>query len=337
MCENQPLVSIIMPVYNCEKYLQESIESVLSQSYQNWELLIVDDGSTDRSPGIIDAYAQKDARIKSVHKKNEGVSMARNLALDQVCGEYVTFIDSDDVYHVDRLNRMLQVFEQNRECDIVFSRHTEFTGEWKRSEANCSREVKVFDDEILIQFISDSKNHFMCNAMIRSNIARKERFAPIRFAEDYCFIRDCALHCRQMAVLDEVLYFYRRDNENAMTSHFFSEKYVPDYMELVKNAYQFCVRHNLHDSFFQYMVAHEYAQNSMRIRKCTSYTRFVSCMNDAQFRAGLGFADASRCTRIEKLLLFLVKHKLYVPFVFFGKGSVKKAKATQAHNMDRVC
>ena len=243
--------------------------------------------------------------------------MARNFALCQTHGEYVTFIDSDDVYHPDRLYRMVQIFEKYPNCDIVFSRHTAFTGEWKYSEASSSGEIKVYDDEILIHVISDTKNHFVWNAMIRSGIAGKEQFAPIRFAEDYCYIRDCAYHCRQMAVLEDVLYFYRRDNENAMTSHFFSEKYVPDYMELVKNAYHFCIHHNLHDSFYKNMVAHEYAQNSMRIRKCTSYTNFLSCMNDEQFRAGLAFADASRCTKFEKLLFFMVKHKLYLPFAFW--------------------
>ena len=317
MCGNQPLVSIIMPVYNCEKYISEAIESVLSQSYQNWELLIVDDGSTDHSPEIIDRYAQKDVRIQSFHNKNEGVSAARNFALSKISGELVTFIDSDDVYHPDRLQRMVQIFEKYPNCDIVFSSYTEFMGEWKYSEASSSGEIKVYDDEILIHVISDTKNHFVWNAMIRSGIAGKEQFAPIRFAEDYCYIRDCAYHCRQMAVLEDVLYFYRRDNENAMTSHFFSEKYVPDYMELVKNVYRFCIHHNLHDSFYKNMVAHEYAQNSMRIRKCTSYTNFLSCMNDEQFRAGLAFADASRCTKFEKLLFFMVKHKLYLPFAFW--------------------
>ena len=310
-------VSIIMPVYNAEKYVSEAIESVRNQSYENWELIIVDDGSTDRSPEIINAYSRKDPRIKSFHQKNQGVSMARNFALCQTHGEYVTFIDSDDVYHPDRLHRMVQIFEKYPNCDIVFSRHTEFMGEWKYSEASSSGEIKVYDDEILIHVISDTKNHFMCNTMIRSGIAGKEQFAPIRFAEDHCYIRDCAWHCRQMAVLEDVLYFYRRDNENAMTSYFFSEKYVPDYMELVKNVYRFCIHHNLHDSFYKNMVAHEYAQNSMRIRKCTSYTNFLSCMNDEQFRAGLAFADASRCTKFEKLLFFMVKHKLYLPFAFW--------------------
>ena len=120
-----------------------------------------------------------------------------------------------------------------------------------------------------------------------------------------------------MAVLDEVLYFYRRDNANAMTSHYFAEKYIPDYMKLVGNCYCFCKQHKLEDVFYKKMVAHEYAQNSMRIRKCTSYSRFVTCMNNQQFREGLRFADASRCTLFEKTLFFMVKHKLYFPFAFW--------------------
>ena len=117
-----------------------------------------------------------------------------------------------------------------------------------------------------------------------------------------------------MAVLDEALYFYRRDNENAMTSHFFSEKYVPDYMKLVENAYQFCVHHQLEAPFYRKMVAHEYAQNSMRIRKRTTYSKFLTCMNEPQFRAGLQFADASQCSFFDRILFFLVKHKIYFPF-----------------------
>lgn len=101
-----------MPVYNSEKYVSEAIDSVCNQSYENWELLIVNDGSTDHSAEIINEYARKDSRIKVFHRKNEGVSMARNFALSRICGDYVTFIDSDDIYYKDRLKRILQVFEQ---------------------------------------------------------------------------------------------------------------------------------------------------------------------------------------------------------------------------------
>ena len=307
------MISIIMPVYNSEKYISEAIESVCNQSYKNWELLIVNDGSTDYTSKIIDDFAKKDSRIKVFHRKNEGVSMARNFALNKVCGEYITFIDSDDMYHADRLKRMLQVFEQHENCEIVFSRHKEFRGKLNTYEANDSRKI----DDILVKVISDSKNHFVWNAMLKSEIAKKEKFAPIRFAEDFCYIRDCACHCRQMAVLDEILYFYRRDNENAMTSHFFSEKYISDYMKLVENVYDFCCDHSLTDDFFKKMVAHEYAQNSMRIRKSTSYSKFVTCMNDKKFREGVKFADASQCTFLERILFRMIKYKIYFPFAFW--------------------
>lgn len=306
-----------MPVYNAEKYISEAIESVCNQSYENWELLIVDDGSTDHSAEIIGAYSQKDVRIKVFHQKNEGVSAARNYAIDKSNGEYITFIDGDDVYHTARLERMLQVFEQTQTCDLVISRHQEFKGKLHINESVCRGRITVSGDEILKRVVSDYKNHFMCNTMVRSSIAKKEQFASIRFAEDFCYIRDCACHCRQMAILDEVLYFYRRDNENAMTSHLFSEKYIQDYMGLVENTYQFCVDHRLEDAFFKKTVAHEYAQNSMRIRKCTSYSKFVDCMNNPQFRAGLQFANALQCPLFEKVLFFMVKHKLYFPFVFW--------------------
>lgn len=311
------LISIIMPVYNSEKYVSEAIDSICNQSYKNWELLIVNDGSTDHTSEILDSYVEKDCRIKVYHRNNNGVSMARNFALKRVCGKYVTFIDSDDVYHVDRLRKMLQVFKLHENCDIVFSRHKEFKGKLSYIEVSGSGKISVTDDNVLVKVISDSENHFMCNTMIKSEIAKKIKFAQLRFAEDFCYIRDCALHCKKMAVLDEVLYFYRRDNENAMTSHFFSEKYISDYMNLVENIYEFCKINKLEDDFYKKMVAHEYAQNSMRIRKSTTYAKFVTCMNDEKFREGMKFANASQCTLFEKILYYMVKYKIYIPFVFW--------------------
>lgn len=311
------MISVIMPAYNSERYISEAIESVLRQSYKNWELVIVDDGSSDRTPEIIDEYAETDPRIKVFHKKNAGVSAARNFALDNIYGEYVTFIDSDDVYHTDRLKIMRSVFEKNPKCDAIFADFKEFKGDICISEATVLNETELIDGDILKNVISDTRKHFVCNAMLKSEIAKKEKFAPLRFAEDFCYFRDCARHFRQIAVLDEVLYYYRRDNENAMTGHFFTEKYVPDYMKLVCNIYTFCKSYKPEDAFYKKMVAHEYAQSCMRIRKSTSYKKFVECMNDEKFREGIDFADASQCTLFEKALFFMVKHRIYILFAFW--------------------
>ena len=92
------MVSIIVPVYNAEKYIDECIQSVLCQTYAAWELLLVDDGSTDNSGNICDKYAREDIRIKVLHQKNQGVSVARNVALDWAKGDYIIFLDSDDFW-----------------------------------------------------------------------------------------------------------------------------------------------------------------------------------------------------------------------------------------------
>ena len=93
---NTPRVSVIIPVYNVEKYIGKCVDSVLRQSYENIEVILVDDGSTDGSPSICDEYAKKDKRVKVIHKENGGVSSARNTALECCIGELVMFVDSDD-------------------------------------------------------------------------------------------------------------------------------------------------------------------------------------------------------------------------------------------------
>lgn len=104
---NTPLISVIVPVYNTEKYLDQCIQSVLAQTYTNWELLLIDDGSTDSSGAICDKYAAQDSRIRVFHKENGGVSSARNLGLDNAKGEWITFVDSDDWVNANLYTRLL--------------------------------------------------------------------------------------------------------------------------------------------------------------------------------------------------------------------------------------
>ena len=92
----QPFISIVIPVYNAERYINKCIDSVLNQSYTNWELLLINDGSSDDSGKICDSYSMKYDRIRTIHKPNEGVSSARNLGIEQASGDFITFIDSDD-------------------------------------------------------------------------------------------------------------------------------------------------------------------------------------------------------------------------------------------------
>ena len=100
-------VSIVVPVYNVEKYLNQCVDSVLAQTYKNIEVILVDDGATDASPAICDEYAEKDNRVKVVHKKNGGLSSARNSGIKVATGDYLMFIDSDDYWNADFVLREL--------------------------------------------------------------------------------------------------------------------------------------------------------------------------------------------------------------------------------------
>lgn len=116
----QPLISIIVPCYNAEEYLHETLKSVLKQTYSNWELLLVDDGSKDHTPQICDEFASKDGRIKVIHKENGGVSSARNVALESVSGEWLTFLDGDDWFEEDALSTFLERME---DFDLIQFNH----------------------------------------------------------------------------------------------------------------------------------------------------------------------------------------------------------------------
>ena len=114
-------ISIIVPVYNVEKYLSQCIESIINQNYKNIEIILVNDGSTDKSGDICDSYSLKDNRIKVIHKKNEGVSIARNTGLKVATGEYIAFVDGDDFVHEYIYTKLINIIN-NSKYDLVMCR-----------------------------------------------------------------------------------------------------------------------------------------------------------------------------------------------------------------------
>ena len=111
-------ISVIVPVYNVEKYLKRCINSILNQSYKELEILLIDDGSTDLSSVFCDQYADEDNRIKVIHKENEGVSSARNCGLEMATGQYITFVDSDDYIELNMYEKMMEIAEKY-DCDVI--------------------------------------------------------------------------------------------------------------------------------------------------------------------------------------------------------------------------
>lgn len=130
--QNQPLVSVITPAYNSERFMEDAIESVQRQTYTKWEMIIVDDGSSDRTPEIIKTYQKKDDRIQLIQlKKNSGPAVARNIAFEHARGRYLAFLDADDQWMPNKLERQLQ-FMQQRQIAFSFTKYIKIKSNGRR-------------------------------------------------------------------------------------------------------------------------------------------------------------------------------------------------------------
>ena len=162
-----PLVSIIVPVYKVEKYLRTCIESVQTQTYTIWEMILVDDGSPDKCPQICDEFAARDKRIRVIHKENGGLSSARNAGLDNSSeGEFVTFLDSDYFWHPEYLETLMNL-QQKYHADLVqcgFVRGSESV--FPPLEGSIS--IDVLDNHEV--FIKEKANVIMCGKLYRTSL-----------------------------------------------------------------------------------------------------------------------------------------------------------------------
>ena len=191
--KNSPKISVIVPVYNAEKYLRRCIDSILAQTFTDFELLLIDDGSTDKSGEICDKYAMKDSRIRVFHKKNGGVSSARNVGLDNARGEWITFCDADDWVDTLFLNNFI---EMNADGDLLVQGFK--ATNWKNKNGiliisqpdSLIKEENVFD-YVLKTFASDQLGYVWCKAFRRKIIVDNQ----VRFSEEFSMREDLAFVC----------------------------------------------------------------------------------------------------------------------------------------------
>lgn len=207
--QSKPLVSVIVPAYNVGEYLDECIESIVRQDYRDIEIVLVDDGSTDKSVDICDAWALNDSRIKVLHKKNGGLSSARNAGLSIAEGEWIRFVDGDDVLPLDSISCMINF--AGHDLDMVAGRYLMFS----KNIPVLSRKSSGF---IMLDGL-DSLREMLYQRRLSSSssdkLFRRELFDLVKFKEGIVYEDlECMArllpNCRKVAIISDVIYFYRK-------------------------------------------------------------------------------------------------------------------------------
>ena len=217
-------VSVILPVYQVEKYLGICIESVINQSYQNLEILLIDDGSTDKSGKICDEYTARDGRIRVIHKENEGVSTARNVGIKQATGDYICFADSDDILEPDYVSYLLgMALDKHVDVTVATDFFTTFGG--KQVAHDCVKVVRGEDAAADILYYHIPIGCY-CKMFKRSYLIDNEIlfFPDVYIGEGFNFNVLAFSKADKVAIGHRKVYCYRRDNTSSAMTDFKEHK-----------------------------------------------------------------------------------------------------------------
>ena len=207
------VVSIIVPIYNVEKYLRRCVDSILKQEYQNFELLLLDDGSTDSSPALCDAYAAQDSRVRVIHKSNSGVSDTRNLGIREAQGTYLQFVDSDDWITPDCTRLMARTALQSN-CDMVVADFYRVSGERVSHKGGIGDKDVLTLEQYTAHMMENPANFYygvLWNKLYRREliIAHDLQMNPaIRLCEDFMFNLEYMRYARSFCALQVPVYYY---------------------------------------------------------------------------------------------------------------------------------
>lgn len=321
-----PKVSVIVPIYKAEKYLPKCIDSILMQTFSDFELILVDDGSPDGSGAICDAYEKRDCRIHVIHQENGGVSAARNAGLDAAVGECVAFCDPDDYWAADYLAVMYNKLTET-EADIVSSQFLLVSEDGKvynhYGYGNQTAELLTQEQryKLIINGILGGKwGWSVCIRMFRLDLIQEHgirfRYA---FAEDLEFVLECCLYCKKVVSIDYSGYHYltrgdsamqfgkmlvRLDEINRVSKYFYDR--IPQ--EELRSLYPI-VHYRLFEHQYIISRAKDYYKTlSQEIEKIEDQTWYREqtrrlFTQKKQLREILGKEDAARALRLSRLCL----------------------------------
>ncbi len=314
------LISIIVPVYNVEKYLNKCVDSILKQTYTNMEVILVDDGSKDKSGAICDEYEKIDSRVRAIHKQNGGVCSARNVALSESKGEWVAFIDSDDWIESDYVEQLYECAVQTK-ADVVACGYNRVTGKNKESINNSGNTMELSSKEFLIKVLNPQTGMGFCHMKLYS----KESLKGVLFdtnlvvGEDALFNEQVVLNIEKVCMLEKSLYNYRI-NLNSVVKRYdkeYANKYLKsmkvnkEYLsslyendsEIMQNYYNFVAFHVL-------LIAVNYCFNEQN-RDEKHLKSLKRICNIDIFKTALKNSNYDCLSLTRKITLFTIKCKLY--------------------------
>lgn len=329
------LVSIVVPVYNVEKYLNRCINSIVNQTYQNLEILLIDDGSTDNSSKMCDEWANKDSRIRVIHKQNCGQGMARNTGIDCANGNYICFFDSDDYVDVHTIERAYILAKQENADTVIYGMASVDAQGNVVDKKPIVMPQTVFEgteiQEMLLPEmlginldtgIHSGLSMSACRELFSAELIRRAgfRFVSERdiISEDYYSLLGLYKDVRKTVILNEVLYYYCNNPAS------FSHSYRPDRFDMLKSFYQASVMQceNLHYSKEIVRRCSVPFLNSviLTLKQEVSYNRYIAnsivrvkgVVGDAVLQNVLQQNKNDRINIQKKLLFWAMRHKCYL-------------------------
>ncbi len=245
---DNPLVSVVLPIYNVETYLHRSVASVICQTYSNLEILLIDDGSPDNCPQMCDELAATDSRIHVIHKKNAGLGMARNTGIEHATGTYICFLDSDDYIAPDAIEKCIKCLTTTNADVVQYGYYNvNRAGQIVRTHIPNPKKILYEGQEVLTDFLPDlmyddptldAQNHLwmsMCGAMFRLDIMLKNNWRLVSereiIAEDVFSLTRFYSYVHKVAILPEAFYYYCENNASLTHS------YRPDRFNGIKHFY----------------------------------------------------------------------------------------------------
>ena len=295
-----PLISIIVPIYNTDKYLSNCLDALINQTFHDIEIICVNDGSTDNSEKVAKEYVQKDNRIRYIYQENQGLSLARNTGIKASKAPYLMFCDSDDWYDATMCEKMYQAITKNDVDFACCGIQMEYEIENPTSEKADKNYYRVKYDGVVpvtSELLSDI-DVSSCNKIMKKELLDKYniRYPDGLNYEDYCLFFQLLSVSKNIYCLPKYLYHYRRHNNSIMVSTFAGDLKAIDHLKIMLIIYDFLIKNNLWDKWEKAFY------NSLLASFYFSYTYLPKDKKDQAFDVAIPFMKNFSQEKIDTLL-----------------------------------